>query len=273
MTKKFRRNRPGAKRKPGARYANGRLKPVDPRNPRVAEIRKELSPDPTMASCPLDCAYANGFITEAQYRAAMSYAGAFKASRMGAPGCKTAKDLSTPESAVDVRGVRYADMPDADIAAVWSSVESDTRGIDTGSDRGEETGLDRWQRMNAGMDPAARSELQLVAIDQSWPHWINQWIVAAKIVSRAKDEKRKATTEEKDRVKALLHSRHAEKRNLLIAGCEHVRRAMSRDRIESAPAPEGSIASVPGPKIAETTHYVDPTGAPVLEVVRIRRKA
>lgn len=271
---KFAKNRRGAKRKAGARYANGRLKPVDPRNKIVAARRLELCADPAMATTPLDCALANGFISPTDYRAAMIYAGAFRASRIAPAASTVAKDLSTPASLVDVRGVSYAAMSDAEIMAVWSSVETHTKGLwgVSDSDESEAAALRRWHDLNQGLTADQRAELMRVAIMDSWPHWINQWIVAGKMVKRIQGENRKATQEEADRWKGLKVNIHTRQRSLLIAACASVRLAMTKDRFESAPLVEGSITPVPGPKVAETTIYETSAGVQVLEVVRVRRK-
>lgn len=271
MTNKFKRSRKGRPRRSGARYSNGRLKPEDPRNKRVEEIRKTMCDDLTKASCPLDVALANGWIGSADYRAAMSYVATYHASRIQAPGCKTAADLSTQTSSLDMRGLRFADLPDAEIVAIWDGVASHTRGA-TQDDSGEAAALARWRRMNDGMPPAARSELQMVAIYESWPQWINHRVIARNIRARAKADKRELTEDEATKVEAFETSAFERKRDLLLQACAHIRQAMSSAKVERVRAPEPTIAPVPGPKIAETTNYVDPTGAKVLEVVRIRRR-
>lgn len=269
---KFKKSRKGRPRKTGARYTNGRLKPVDPRNPRVAEIRKSMCEDLTKASCPLDVALANKWISTAEYSAAMTYANTYRAAKLDAPGCKTAADLSTPTSALDMRGLRFADLSDGEIVAIWDGVASHTKRGATSDEESQAIALERWRRMNEGMSPAARSELQLVSIYESWPQWINQLVVVRNIRARAEEDKRQLTVAEEIKIARCENSPYMAKKTLLAQACAHVRSVLSQPKIESAPTREGEIVPIPGPKVAETVNYVDPTGAKVLEVVRIRRK-
>lgn len=271
---RFSKNRRGAKRKAGARYANGRLKPVSAKNDVLIAKKSEMCEDITKSSCPLDAALANGWISAADHRAALTYAALFRAANFGGPTAPTAMDLSTPSSALDFRGIDIRDMDPAEVAAAFDSAMSGgrwPRGGPGGDDQAVEA-LTKWLRVNSDMRKAARDEIRRVAIDESWPQWINQRVMRRGIERRAEAEKRELNDIEKGKISRSKAGPWEASRDLLMEACAHVRAALRPDRITAKPFEEPAIVSMPGPKVSDTTIYVDPTGAQVLEVVRVRRK-
>jgi hypothetical protein len=265
--KKSRRGRP---RKDGARYPNGRLKPPAVKNKIVLRRRAEICEDITKASCPIDAALANGWLKPEHHRAACLFEGlAIQVSKAG-PGLPRAMDLSTPSSAVDARGIEFRDMPASEVAKVWDSALS--RG-GPATDDDNERAMRLWKKINDGLDPVARRELYAVTVGQDWPQWINQRVAARSIERRIKAEKREPTHEEKVKLERCRDERWNERYDLLVQACEQVRAALRVDTIEPAPVRDGEITPIPGPKVRETIQYVSPTGEPVLEVVKVRRKS
>jgi hypothetical protein len=268
---KFKQARKGRTRKEGPRYANGRLKPEPVNNRIVMKRRGEICKDITKASCPLDAALANEWISPADHRAATMFESLARQIGASGPAVPTAMDLSTPSSAVDARGVQFRDMQSSELVKVWDSAMSRTGGPPSDEDSARVMVL--WKRLNAAMSPAARRELYAVTVGQDWPQWINQRVAVRSIERRIKAEKREATHEEAVKLQRAKDKRWDERYDLLVQACGQIRAALRVDTISSAPMREGEITAVPGPKVRETTVYVDPTGAQVLEVVRVRRKA
>lgn len=264
--KKSRRGRP---RKEGPRFPNGRLKPEPVKNKIVLRRRGEICEDVTKASCPVDAALANGWLKPEDHRAACLFEALANQVNAEGPGLPRAMDLSTPSSAVDMRGVEFREMLAADVAKVWDSALS--RG-GPASDDDSERAMRLWKKINAGLDPETRREVYAVTVGQDWPQWINQRVAARSIERRIKAEKREPTHEEAVKLQRCQDERWNERYDLLVKGCEQIRAALRIDAIQSAPVREGEITPVPGPKVRETIHYVDPTGAQVLEVVKIKRK-
>lgn len=267
---KPKRNRPGAKRKPGERYANGRLKPPPVRNVVVVRRRAMICKDITKASCPLDAALGNDWITEEQHRAATLFESVARRILAMGPRAPSAMDLSTPSSVIDAKGIVWGKMKSADVTAVWDSAMSrSTGGFD---EEGDEKLALIWKQIAASLGHDEMKELHALTIGQDWPQWINQRIMARSLKRRIKAEKRDATDEEQDRIDAAEDPRWEKRFALFVSACEQLRRGMRKDRIDSLPERDGTITPIPGPKVVEREIRVTATGEQVLEVVRIRRK-
>lgn len=266
---RFAKNRRGAKRKPGARYANGRLKPEPVKNKIVAARRSAICKDITKATCPLDAALANDWLSEADHRAAATYASLYHAARINGPGFRVATDLSTPSSALDVRGVEFKDMDRSDVAKAFDNAMSSSWLAN--DDDGSSGALTLWRSINAKLPREAAAELFAVSITESWPQWINQRKLVEGIQARAKKAKRELSDDETKMVEKA--KRWEAKRDLLIEACDMVRTAMREDRKPKIAAiAQPKIMSMPGPKVSETTVFVDPMGNHIRTVVVLRRK-
>lgn len=268
---KTKKSRRGRARKEGPRYPNGRLKPPPVKNKIVLRRRAEICEDVTKASCPLDAALGNNWISAEDHRAASLYESLARSVNATGPHAPTAMDLSTPSSAIDARGLEFREMAASDVAMVWDRALS--RGAQALEGDDGERAQRLWRQINKGLDPIARRELYAVTVGQDWPQWINQRVAARSIERRIKAEKREPNFDEVVKLKRCRDERWNERHDNLVRACEQVRAALRVDTIKSAPVRDGEITPVPGPKVRETTMYVDPTGTPVLEVVKIKRKA
>ena len=121
------RSKGGRPRKEGSRYPSGKLKAVGP-NQLVLERRKALCDDPTKATCPLDAAYANGWLDLADYRTGIMFAHLHRAAGFGAVGAAMGSSLEAPtpmELSQDVTASAksyFSSLSHAEIASIWDSV-------------------------------------------------------------------------------------------------------------------------------------------------------
>jgi hypothetical protein len=266
--------RRGRPRKEGARFPSGRLKPVNPKNELVIERRKELCDDITKASSPLDAALANGWISEADHRAATTYASLYRATMSGGPSVPTAVDVSTPTSVVDYRGVEFREMEPREVATIWDAAMSKPGAVVDGQEDLEKharavKALERWKDINDRMPKAVRDEMFRVCIDESWPQWINHRAIAKSKAAKIAALKREPTEAEKADIERFANSRWEASRDLLLEGCRVVRAAarQMRDRIEAVP-----VAPRPTPAyLVEAVAYVDLEGEPLLTIERRSR--
>lgn len=266
--------RKGRPRKDGARFPSGRLKPVSAKNELVIERRKELCEDITKATNPLDAALANGWISEADHRAATTYAALFRQTICGGPAVPTAMDISTPTSVVDYRGVEFREMEGREVAAIWDAAMSKPGAVVDGEAELQKQqraaqAMARWKHINDRMPKAVRDEMQRVCIDESWPQWINHRAIAKSKAAKISAQKREPTEAEKADIARFANSQWEEKRLLLLEGCKLVRSAARqlRETIQSAPrAPRPTPAY-----LVEATEYVDQEGTPLLTIERRSR--
>lgn len=167
-----RKHKGGRPRKSGERYACGKIKPQGP-NQLVVDRRKMLCEDVTMATRPLDVAYARGWITEEDHRMANAYLGAYRAAQTQGPKLALSKDRSVRDSA-DVRAdLNFAHMTDKEIAAVWNNAMSQGMAGE-GSEARLARADARWRALNALMTAEQRLEVFNVCVLDSWPQWVIQ---------------------------------------------------------------------------------------------------
>ena len=201
------RSKGGRPRKEGSRYPSGKLKPTGP-NPLVLARRKALCDDPTKATCPLDAAYANGWLDLADYRTGIMFAHLHRAAGFGAEGAAMGSSLEAPtpmELSQDVTASAksyFSSLSHAEIASIWDSAFEGAG--EPGEDKDERAARAnaRWKLANAAMSPDERAEVHNVCILDSWPQWILQ-----------RRARRMDTSWER-------------KRDLLISGLRAVRRAL-----------------------------------------------
>ena len=246
------RSKGGRPRKDGSRYPSGKLKPVGP-NHLVLERRKALCDDPTKATCPLDAAYANGWLDLADYRTGIMFAHLHRAAGFGAVGAAMGSSLEAPtpmelsQNTTASAKSYFSSLSHAEIASIWDSVFGGPG--EPGEDRDERAARAnaRWKLANAAMSPDERAEVHNACILDSWPQWILQ------------------------RRAGRMDTSWERMRDLLISGLRAVRRALrpeaaNEDGQEATTSPTGS-------RTIERTVYVDEAGEKVLEVERIKRGA
>lgn len=270
MSKKNRRktSKGGRPRQPGERYACGKLKPPAP-NELALERRRQLCADITMATNPLDAAYANNWLTLGQHKAGMAYARAYRQAGFGGAGRAAGADLEV-ETGTGVEKRAISAMSRKEIAAVFDAVFNDAGpGDQEARELRAAMALDLWGAMNARMSPEVRFTLQSVCIDQSFPQWL-----IMRAAGRAWED---------------IPERWARPRALLTEGLRVVSATLREQRAQhyanlgepEAPAiflePEPERPS--GRKVEEVVHYVGEDGEPdpvmsrgnPVEVVRRRR--
>lgn len=177
----------GRPRKEGARYPSGQLKPVGP-NPRVLEARQAICDDPRMATCPLDAAFANGWLSREEYETGVRYVAAHTNAQLGAPGSKSGaweperggaiNDLHaqwterwSKMTDTQVRTLKWNELTQYEIAKIWDSA---MRPAPSTTDRRGISAMRRYKRMNDALTPAQRHEVHSVCVLESWPQWILQ---------------------------------------------------------------------------------------------------
>jgi hypothetical protein len=173
-----RRSKGGRPRKAAPRHACGKLVQSAEPNPKVVALRRALvgsagtgdaRADLASAEDPMSLALARGWITEAQHRAGVAYAQAWRRSH---PQRRLVGETSeAPEPAVrDLR--RIGEMGDAEIARAFDAMLEGTRLAPR-----EESEVEARTRYNAAsrlMRPAEQNEVFLCFCLQSWPQWLIQ---------------------------------------------------------------------------------------------------
>ncbi len=243
------RSKGGRPRKDGSRYPSGKLKPAGP-NHLVLERRKALCDDPTKATCPLDAAYANGWLDLADYRTGIMFAHLHRAAGFGAVGAAMGSSLEAPtpmELSQDTTASAksyFSSLSHAEIASIWDSVFEGAG--EPGEDKDERAARAnaRWKLANAAMTPDERAEVHNVCILDSWPQWIIQ------------------------RRAGRMETSWERKRDLLINGLRAVRRALRPKAANEDSQQAPKLSS--GRKNIERTIYVDEDGETLLEVERQR---
>lgn len=236
--------------KEGERYPSGKLKRPGPNQLTVVR-RRALCEDVTMASCPLDAAFARGWISLTEYAAGQAYIAIHARANLGAPGIPSQADHSKPDPVGDIRRVSWSELSHNEIARIWDSAMRDL-GTGGGMARMEEeaaAAMIRWKAMSAAMTPAERAEVDNVCVRESWPQWILQ------------------------RAAGRMGTSWERSRKLLVSGLRSIRKALSR------PSPAAPSTFIPnasandGPaRVSERTIYLGTDGEPVLEVERIIRR-
>jgi hypothetical protein len=170
-----RRKGGGRPRKDGPRHPSGQLvQKVEP-NAKVVELRRALvgeTPSARLADAedPMALALARGWITEAQHRAGLAYAGAWRRSH---PQHRTPGLMETTEPAArDTRGV--GEMSDAEIAAAFEAVLCANESKGPPSETEQVEARLRYNAMSRALTPAEQNEVFLCFCLASWPQWLLQ---------------------------------------------------------------------------------------------------
>lgn len=274
MAKRYRRKYPskiGRPRVEGERSKDGHdVKRPGPSKELLAQ-RKALCADPNMSTNPLDCAFANGWLTEKDHRIGRRYAAIYTQC-----GFRVGSITASSASEVDIGGEltheSLAQMSDAVIGAAWDNITDRTRG----QGGGDGASLDQWNVVNACLTAAQRQQVYLVCIMDSWPQWVIQRNRAKQLEAEyealAKIEKRSLSDEEQAKIFKHKHSHWERSYDHLVSGLAAIRKALAKPRVAppTPPKPVSAYLIPPRPKKrAETTHYVDTDGIQILEVVRM----
>lgn len=174
----------GRPRKSGSRNASGRLnEKVDP-NPIVMARRLAIASDPTKASCPLDAAVANGWLSPAESLGAEIFIGTHRSAGLGGPsgfgrswepsiGSGAADDLNFMWSELtdaQVRAMRWSDLSKADIARIWDSALP----VQGGTTDGSKSANRRWRTICSALTPAQREAVSNFCVLELWPRWLER---------------------------------------------------------------------------------------------------
>lgn len=254
----------GRPRQDGERFPNGRLKPPGP-NQLMVERRKALCDDVTMATCPLDAAFARGWISRAEHAAGRAYIAVHMRAGFQGPGYSGQRDTSLPTGSADelranwrgmttgeVLAIKWSTLSNKEIATIWDSALRDMgRAADpTKADDFAKDANRKWRFLNAAMTTLQRLRVDEFCIRETWPRWFI------------------------DRAKGDMKGHSEDERTTLIEGLRVISRALEKPKTPAVsdivvpPAPRPS-----GPVRTERTVYVDQdTGAPVLEVERRTRR-
>lgn len=269
---KHRRNKPrkgsqnaGRPRKDGARYPGGKLKPPAPNARVIAERAALLGRDKSLeaADNPLDLAWARGWISERQHRAAQAFADAHRKAGLDAPGLDGG-GLQGVEESLDIQVRTWADLSSAEITAIFDKVMGQTPpGV---RETRAAIAMELWTRLCRAMTPDELRQVELLAVHKSWPQWIILRCNAAE------------GTDFADPAWAARAGSWEARRLHLVSGLDKIARELwpKAKRPEAPPRTPEEILAQPGkalsrprgPKLNQVTQYVDEEGAPVLEVVR-----
>jgi len=252
----------GRRRSDGDRYPSGKLKPVQP-NPEVLARRALLCADPSMATCPLDASYANGWLSQSDYGAAKAYISVHAGAGLGGPGAARTADTSIPRGAAmdlserwsgmteaEIRKFRISQLPDKELVLIWDSALRDLgRAADPEqAQKFAENANRRWRALNAAMTSHERLVVDSFCIRETWPRWFHE------------------------RLAGNMKSQWEDERSVLISGLRRIGAALSQPKsiarsdlvLPDPPKPRG-------PVVIERTEIVDDTGAVVQVFERIRR--
>ncbi len=255
--------RKGRPKKQGDRFPNGRLKPPGP-NERVVAMRKAICDDVTMATCPLDAAFARGWISQAEHGAGKAFIALHSGAGFKGPGYSGQRDTSLPTGSADeladnwrgmstgqVLSIKWATLSSKEIVAIWDSALRDL-GRYADPESAEQFAADanrKWRLVNHQLTAAQRNAVDAFCIREIWPQWMTERLAG-------KDS-----------------GRWGDQRNMLIEGLRVIghtlRKPKSSAVVDVVQSPEP--ASERRVRRVERTVYVDAAGAQVLEVERITR--
>lgn len=252
MTK--RRSKGGRPRKAGARYPNGKLKPMKAEpNAKVIEQRERLL-GPLGAlekgDHPMDVALARRWITEAQHRAGMAYARLYRQAQIGAPGLQASRNMESPAEPIDVQAKGMQDWTDEEMTTVFDAVFNRL----PPAGRAEAANA-KLRDLHALLTPEERAEVAQCFVHADFPNWINQ------------------------RVAGRFETAWERRRDILVRGLDTIAAKLKPTAKDHSPdvgnmIPFSAMTPVEprhGPKREEVTRYVSPEGELIREVVVKRR--
>lgn len=253
-------NRSGGGRpaRSGDRYPGGKLKPQKP-NPEVIARRQALTEDITMATCPLDVAYARNWLSRQDYGAARAYISVHSRAGLGGPGARQA-DTSLPTGAAldlaerwsglsdsDVRKLDLTLLPDKELVLIWDSALRDL-GRMADPEKAEQFAAEatrRWRALNAAMTSIERLAVDSFCIRETWPRWLSE------------------------RLAGRMDSRWEDERRILVSGLKVMAAALAKPKTIARVDLVAPQQPPVGPRRRETFTYVDQDGGKLFEVERI----
>lgn len=269
----------GRRPQEGERYESGDLKPAGP-NLRTIDIRKALMVgddgrnwtlagantivatdaegrqervDISKAENALDLMLSRHWMPEGLHRAARRYAAVFKRVVVSMPGMA----VSRQEEARERSGVNKSDlaeMNDREKTAVFDaafSVDRLATGVD---DESRKEDGDLLRAIWTLLEPAEARQMFVDCVLESWPQWV-VWMAAGKPVPECWDRKRR------DLFNGLAIAQAVFKAHDKKTGDE-----------DPDPPPPAVTVKPRGPKREERFEYVDPTGALIMEVIKVSRR-
>lgn len=250
------RSKGGRPRQPGERTKGGRLKHSP--NERVLQMRSVFGVDHIgQAFSPIQVAFKNGWLSEADCRTAAEFASLHAAAGMGRSSISLSAGMEVKpgaDTSGDVTAASFfATLPDREVAQIWDAVFTDDGGPALGREEAAARAMKRWKAACAAMTPDQREEVHNVCILDSFPQWVIQ------------------------RAHGHMETSWERKRDLLIAGLRAIRAELhppkAREPINTGArgAPSSAPSPVP-PRVIEHTVYVDEDGEPLLEVERVVRR-
>ena len=259
----------GPKKRSGPRYPNGRLKPDGP-NPRLLELRRLIAPDVRLAENPLDAAFANGWLSEAEHRAGRVYARLCAQVDLGGPRAGRAR-LTERAAPAEGQGRKLAEMSLPELAALWDAALGD--GAPAGPEEraaAAERAMAAWRAIGASVRAPARAELFSVCVLESWPQWLLHRLSGLALRRRAEAENRPLADDELALIALRFTTRWETKRDLLVEALAGVAAVLRppEPRRWAVPSPNLPIA----PTTLESADYVTPAGDLLFQVERRGRR-
>lgn len=156
----------GRPRKSGARFPSGKLRAPAPNE---ALLARRKAGDADAGEHPMDFALSNGWVTEAQHKAATSYREAFNRAHIGGPrmSCGSLPEVVPAEAL----RMNWSQMSGEDITQVWDQVFN-LEETSPDPDKLEAEALARWRLLNTALTGEEREELFKVCVLGSWPFWM-----------------------------------------------------------------------------------------------------
>lgn len=260
----------GRPRKSGDRYPSGKLKPDVKPNARIVAMRRALlgaregdNVDLSKTEHPLDLALARGWLTQERYDAAQLFIRLYRGIRF--PVMAVSRDpsdlgvLSKEDRALVGEKLNWANMPSADVNRLFDAVVMSARPTTAAPRPAEPLPQvpEQLREIWGALKPEQARELFSVCVLGHWPQWV-VWQARGQVVPAPARRRRK----------------------LLEAGLDKVAeysQARSKRPVITIPQPVRGEAISPAPvtaaRVVDRTVYVDPEGAKVLEVERVRRVA
>lgn len=240
------RSKGGRPRQAGERTKGGRLKHSP--NARVMEMRAAFGVDHIgQAFSPIQIAYRNGWLAQADCRTAAEFASLHAVAGLGRSSISLSADMEVDrgtETSGDVSAKSFfAQLPDREMAQIWDAVFDDDGGSEVNREERAAAAMKRWKLACAAMTPEQVREVHDVCILDSFPQWVIQ------------------------RAAGRMDTTWETKRDLLIAGLRAVRIAL-KPTPQAARGPASSPTHATGHTQIERTIYVDGEGAVLLEVER-----
>jgi hypothetical protein len=269
--------RAGRPKKAGERYACGKLKPPGPNARIIAERRRLLggdSLDLSMASNPLDLAFARGWLSVRRYRAARALMTIRRRAGLKSPGWVLSRmpealtsEIGRPGEGAVANGP--LGLTRGELVAAWDGAFNRPAAED--QEAAATWATAQWRAIYRDLTPDERREVDRICVEGEWPGWIVETVIDPDADVYVGWKRRKRMFEAGlDKVSAVLWPR--------TAPAPGVTATAARPRLTlSAGSP---TAAGGGEKVEEALRFVDETGEVQMtsargrpfEVVRLVRR-